>query len=177
MTTWYLLFRPPEFDWGGAMTSEDYVNQAEAYFLRVRNFYDCRARWHRRFHRLSGVLIIVLGGLLPLLAGGAFPHKDVFIAIIGFVVATITALRGFYRWDSGWVLLRETEFLLTKRYLAWKAQQVTPSDQNTLWEETKKLLQDLIAIREDEARSFFKDLPLPGQAREGNNKEPDTPAA
>jgi len=160
MTRCKLLYRPPEFNWGGTISPEDYVRRAETYFLRVRDFYDSRARWHRRFHRLSGVLVIVLGGLLPLLAGSDLAHKNVAIAGIGFTVATITALRGFYRWDSGWVLLRQTEFLLTKRYLDWKAQQVTSSDDSALREETSRLLQELIAIREEEARSFFKDLPL-----------------
>ena len=116
-----LLYRPPEFDWGGDLSSADYVNKADTYFLRVRDFYDSRARWHRRFHRLSGVLVIVLGGALPLLAGSDFSGKNVAIAAIGFIVATVTALPRLLPLGFRWVLLRQTEFLLTKRYLAWKA--------------------------------------------------------
>jgi hypothetical protein len=124
------------------------------------------ARWHRRCYRLSGILVILLGGALPILASNHFTGKDLLVALIGFAVATITALRGFYRWDSGWVLMRETEFILTKRYMAWKALQVTEPAPEVLRKETSKLLADLVAIREKEARSFFKELPLPAKDSE-----------
>ena len=167
-----LLHRLPEFDWTNTTSPDDFVRRAEAYFLGVRQFYDSRARWHRRFYRLSAILVIVLGSALPLIANSDFEAKDLVVACIGFIVATLTALRGLYRWDSGWVLMRETEFILAKRYLAWKAVQLKRPDPAVLYAETSKLLEDLIAIREEEARSFFKDMPPPAQGNEGRNNPP-----
>ncbi len=166
------LVRAPRFNFARAKTAQEFVDQAEKYVLRVRASYDFRAMWHRRFHRLSGVLLIVLGGTLPLLASSGLAHRDAVIAAVGFVVATVTALRGFYRWDAGWVLLRETEFEVTKRYLDWKAQQVEMSDAHRLQRETHRLLNDLIAIRKNEAQSFFKAVPDVGRSVSEQNTAP-----
>ncbi|MGR6964177.1 DUF4231 domain-containing protein [Geodermatophilus sp. URMC 61] len=161
------LFRPPPFDEWVETQPSDFVAQAERYFLRVRAFYDSRARWHRHFYRISGILLILLGGALPLIASGTFTGKDVIVSAVGFVVAAITALRGFYRWDSSWVLLRGTEMALTKRYLEWKALQGGVTDPALLREEARQLLADLGTIRENESKAFFKDLPaLPGTTGE-----------
>ena len=153
--------RAVALDWMETTTPDEFIRRSEEYFVHMRDFYDRRARWNRHFYRMSGILVIVLGGGLPILAGSDIARKDLIIAVIGFVVASITALRGFYRWDSAWVLMRETEFMLTKRYVAWKAIQMRSPEFALLREETAKLLNDLVAIRENEARAFFKDLPVP----------------
>lgn len=153
-------YRPPEFDGWRATTPEQFCDQAEAYVLRVRAFYDSRARWHRRFYRASGVLVIVLGGALPLLATASWSGEDVLVSVTGFLVATATALRGFYRWDSSWVLLRATEMAITRRYLRWKAEQGTAAAGDGGRAHAAALLDDLLALRENESKNFFKDLPL-----------------
>jgi hypothetical protein len=153
-------FTPPKFEDWQSTTPERFAEQAEAYFLRVRDFYDARARWHRRFYRVSGILVIVLGGALPLLASSSWESKDVLVSLTGFVVASVTALRGFYRWDASWVLLRGTEIALTRHYLAWKGvqnEQATTDDRRAA---ALTLLDKLLDIREDESKSFFKDLPF-----------------
>lgn len=155
------LFRPAPFDEWATTQPGDFVAQAERYFLRVRAFYDTRATWHRRFYRISGVVLILLGGALPLIAAGTYTSKDFIVSAVGFVVATITALRGFYRWDASWVLLRGTELTLTKRYLAWKALQGRLTDTAAQQEEAQRLLADLATVRENESKAFFKELPFP----------------
>lgn len=156
-----LSFRPPKFDGWDATTPDEFVNQAEKYALRVRGFYDSRARWHRRFYRISGNLVILLGGALPLLATSDLQDKDLLVSLTGFIVATVTALRGFYRWDSSWVLLRGTEMSLTRRYVHWKGEQAPGADLATERQKAVALLDDLLTLREDESKMFFKDLPLP----------------
>ena len=158
--------RAPDPNWMDTASLDDLVRQSEEYCAQLRDFYDSRARWNRHFYRFSGILVIVLGGSLPIIAGADFPGKDLTIAVIGFVVATITALRGFYRWDAAWVLMRETEFAITKRYVAWKAVQMAAPDPEALRQATIGLLSDMVAVRENEARAFFKDLPIPP----GNNQ-------
>ncbi|MGV1008180.1 MAG: DUF4231 domain-containing protein [Dermatophilaceae bacterium] len=164
-----MKFTPPAFDGWQSTTAEGFADAGEAYVLRVRDFYDARARWHRRFYRLSGVLLIVLGGALPLLASSSWQSKDALVAATGFVVATLTGLRGFYRWDASWVLLRGTEVALTRRYLAWKSQQDTQATPQQRRTAVAALLADLMDIREDEATVFFKDLPIVGPRPSGSN--------
>ena len=59
-----LKFTPPSFESWRTIEPDKFADQSEAYFLRVRDFYDSRARWHRRFYRVSGILLIVLGVLV-----------------------------------------------------------------------------------------------------------------
>jgi hypothetical protein len=52
-----------------------YPQAVEAYLARLRAFYNTRASWHRRFYRSTGIVVILIGATLPLLAliirGGA----------------------------------------------------------------------------------------------------------
>lgn len=157
------LFRPPQFDAWSTTTPDRFSAQAEAYVLRVRAFYDSRARWHRRFYRLSGIIVIVLGGALPLIAASEWSNSDLLVSVTGFTVATVTALRGFYRWDSSWVLLRATELAITRRYLRWKAEQDGSGAAGADRERAAALLWDMLSLRENESKNFFKDLPLAEQ--------------
>lgn len=155
-----MKFTPPAFENWQTIEPEKFAEQSEAYFLRVRDFYDARARWHRRFYRLSGILLIVLGGALPLLATSGWERKDLLVSVAGFLVATVTALRGFYRWDASWVLLRGTEITLTRRYLTWKGEHDPQAPVDERRAAAMKLLENLLDVREDESKAFFKDLPL-----------------
>jgi hypothetical protein len=159
-----LKFVTPKFEGLNIKSYPDFIAAVEKYVLRARDFYDARARWHRRFYRLSTVLIILIGALLPLQAGLNYPHKEVLLGISGVTIAALTALRSFYHWDQFWVLNRETERLITRSYLEWKASNIhqpEPGD-NTAIEAHKKaaleLVDHIVQIREDEAGSFFRVL-------------------
>jgi hypothetical protein len=136
---------------------ENFAAFAEEYVLRIRAFYDSRARWHRKFYRASGILVIVAGASLPVLATTQYPHKDFIVSCVGAAVAAVTALRAFYRWDQGWVLLRQTEFAIDDAYSEWKGSLTHPANQN----DAKELLMKIIEIRRGEAASFFKDMTFP----------------
>lgn len=139
----------------------------EAYVLRVREFYDSRARWHRRFYRLSAILVILVGAALPMLSTLDYAHKEVTVSAAGIVVAVVTSLRAFYRWDQSWVLLRNTEIVLSKAYWAWKgsaAETTEPTDEQGIAarnEAAIALVATVTDIRKGEADSFFKDLTYP----------------
>lgn len=152
-------WRNPGFpDWE-SVKPEKFAEEAEKYFLRVRDFYDARARWRRRLYRLAGVVVIMLGGALPLIASSTVPGKDLVVGLLGFVVATVTALRGFYRWDTSWVLLRQTEIALTRHFFQWKTQQTPTADAPAQRASAQELLQHLLDVRAEESKAFFKDLP------------------
>jgi hypothetical protein len=149
-------FRPPSLK-KLPDPAEDFPGFAEAYALRVRAFYDSRAKWHRRFYRLSGVIVILSGVSLPVLASTSYTHKNFVVSCAGALVAALTALRAFYRWDQGWVLLRQTELAITKTYSEWKGalrDQPGPT-------EARNLLIEIAEIRHGEAEAFFKDLTFP----------------
>jgi hypothetical protein len=160
----WLKFMTPKFDSTNIKSQPEFIAAVENYVLRTRDFYDARARWHRRFYRLSTVLIILVGAWLPLGAGLDYSHKDVVLGISGVAVAALTALRSFYHWDQFWVLNRNTEMLITRSYLVWKASninQLEPGDNMAIEERNKaalELVDYIVRIRESEAGSFFKVL-------------------
>ncbi|WP_460396833.1 DUF4231 domain-containing protein [Actinophytocola sediminis] len=138
--------------------SADFVAAAEAYALRLRQVYDLRATWHRRLYRLSGIVVILAGAGLPLLVSIDYAGKDIAISLTGVLVATITSLRAFYRWDQSWILLRKTEMAITSALWTWRCRPAG-SDHDAVLE----LLEQVHEIRKFEAESFFKDLAFPVQ--------------
>lgn len=137
----------------------DFAADAEAFVLSTMRFYASRAGWHRRFYRLSGILVIVVGAALPLLTSLDFAGKNLAISLAGAAVAITTALRAFYRWDTSWVLLRRTELELFQAYFAWKAEPAADRNQAA-----RDLIDRIYAIRWAESVQFFKNLPEPAKA-------------
>lgn len=143
------------------------VAAADAYGSWLRSFYDVRAKWHRRFYRFSGLLVILTGAVLPVLTSLDYPGKTVVISLAGVLVAGLTGLRAFYRWDQSWILLRNTEMAVTAAYLAWKT---TPGNFPMVEEVTAKEAQEKAAcafidrlgeLRQREATMYFKDMAFP----------------
>ncbi|MFI6099878.1 DUF4231 domain-containing protein [Lentzea sp. NPDC051213] len=143
------------------------VAAADAYGSWLRSYYDVRAKWHRRFYRLSGMLVIFVGAALPLLTSLDYPSKTVTISVAGVVVAGLTGLRAFYRWDQSWILLRNSEMAVTAAYLAWKttpgncpaadAQAPTPEQEKA----ANVFIEKLVELRQHESTSYFKNMAFP----------------
>src|ERR1700734_1681901 len=91
-----IKFMTPKFENATIRSYEEFMDAVEEYVIRTRDFYDSRARWHRRFYRLSTVLIILIGALLPLEAGLDYSYKEVLLGISGVTISALTALRAFY---------------------------------------------------------------------------------
>lgn len=132
----------------------------------VRDRYHRRAAQNRWWFRGTGVFVIVLSAVLPLLAGFDFDHKDLTMGIIGVAIAVATGLRSFYQWDQNWSLLRQTDFALTELLAEWDlavAAAKQPADVHSL---TEKLLQDADAIRSRESKGYFARLRFPDSKRD-----------
>ena len=141
-----------------------FVKAVESYLGRLRAFYNSRAIWHRRFYRYSGILLISIGAALPVITNFDFDLKDLIIAVLGAVVAIITAVRTFYRWDKSWILLRNTEITITKAWWAYCAEidEVAGGTDEAMLEQrraaARKLITKLIEIRDQESQLFFKEI-------------------
>jgi hypothetical protein len=154
-----MRFRSPiRVDLPGSASTE-FPAAAEAYVLRLHRVYDLRATWHRRLYRFSGIVVILAGAGLPLLVSLDYPGKDIAISATGVLVAVITGLRAFYRWDQSWILLRKTEMAITTALWQWLGR-----DPGTDQEAAAELMLRVYAIRKFEAESFFKDLAFPSQS-------------
>jgi Protein of unknown function (DUF4231) len=145
------------------------IAEVELPVLERRDSYRERASWHRRLFRGTGVLIIAMASALPVLASFSYPGKDVLVAVIGAVIAFLTALRSFYQWDQLWALLRKSDLDITHLLDKWRldvqAKANLPPQQQMV--EIRKLAEDLQEnvekIRRTESQSYFSMLrPAPG---------------
>lgn len=161
-STYKVPLPPPVGDSAGP----SFEAAAEEYVRRIRRNYELRAIRHRRYYRVSGILVILAGSSLPLLTTLDYSYKTLVVSLVGVSVSAVTALRAFYRWDLMWALLRVTEFSISAAYWTWRA----AIDKHDVGDEraasarreaTIQLLKDVAEIRQDEAISFFKDLPFP----------------
>jgi hypothetical protein len=129
--------------------------------------YRARAKWHKIWFWLSGVLVISLSATLPLLAGLEFGRKDLTLGIFAVVIAGLTALRNFFHWDQSWSLLRQTDFELTELARAWRLEkeaalrEPTSEQPNLLDQITHKFLEDAQSVRRAESAAFFGRLSFP----------------
>jgi hypothetical protein len=158
-----MRFMPPFSSALPDVAEKGLIAAVDEYVLRIRAFYNARASWHRRFYRLSGILVILIGSALPLLANAEFDGQPFAISAAGVAVAVLTGLHTFYRWDQSWVLLRNTERTITTEYWKWRT---TLAAENHLSDAevvaaTQAFLSTLSDIRGEEAQVFFQDLSFP----------------
>ena len=147
-----------------------YPKAVEAYLFRLRSFYHSRATWHRRFFRFSGIVVVLIGAFLPLVTTLSYAGKDLLVSVMGVLIAALTALRAFYRWDQSWILLRGTERTITAAWWDYQARvtAITSGDATTERHEAARALAELLVdIRQEEADFFFKDLRFPSGKDEG----------
>jgi len=161
-----MAFSPPSFHQITEIADGDYFAAARAYALRLRRYYDARARWHRRFYRLSGIMVIVGGSALPVVTTRNLANKDLIVSLIGVAISALTALRSFYRWDESWILLRKTEIEISGIYFDWRVKYDQESSSSNgpsgkLYEITSEMVTALAKARNNEANSFFKNLSFP----------------
>lgn len=138
--------------------STEFPAAAEAYVARLCRVYNLRATWHRRLYRFSGMVVILAGAGLPLLVSLDYAGKNIAISATGVLVAVVTGLRAFYRWDQSWILLRKTEMAITSALWVWLAR-----EPDTDREAAAELMLQVYDIRKFEAEAFFKDLAFPLQ--------------
>jgi Na+/melibiose symporter-like transporter len=129
--------------------------------------YRNRAKWHKIWFWLSGVVVIVLSATLPLLAGLEFDKKDGTLGIVAVVVAALAALRNFFHWDQSWSLLRQADFELTELIRKWKVERQAalraPEDERPklLDKITLAFLDEAQRVRRAESTAFFGRLTFP----------------
>ncbi|QXJ21310.1 DUF4231 domain-containing protein [Actinomadura graeca] len=165
---------PPKFQPPPVTPEAAFPASVEAYALKIRDFYDHRARWHRRFFRVTSILVILIGAALPLAAGLQYEGKSLTLALAGVTISVLTALRSFYHWDQLWVMLRNTEIVVHDAYVTWKrkdadfARSSAPDAAALRDQAAQELMTLLLEVRRGEAETFFRALLNSQQAARGS---------
>src|SRR3974377_2397909 len=91
---------------------------------KLRNWYGRRAWWVRHFFRWSGFFLIAFSVSLPFVSvlefGGDTKAKTITLSALSVIIAFLTGIRGFFRWDQVWRIMRKTERELTFNLLDWR---------------------------------------------------------
>jgi hypothetical protein len=75
---------------------------------------------HRRWFRLTGVLVIAFSVSLPVLTSLTFSGRNGVISVVALGVAGLSALRAFFQWDDSWRLYRSQDLTLTALLTRWQ---------------------------------------------------------
>jgi hypothetical protein len=123
---------------------------------------DKLATINRNWYRRTGVILITLTVSLPVLAILSFPYKVATLTASSLVIALITGLRSFYRWEEKWALFRVQQFTLAYLIVEWEMdllQLVNRKDRDGALEEAQRKTVELIERTRDamkyEMHAFF----------------------
>ena len=96
---------------------EEMTHIKDDFVIRQLHWYKVHARTPMLFFRISGVLIILLSVSLPFLTTLEGLWKTIALPVISLLIAGLTGLNSFFRWESSWKGYRQTcltlEYLLT----------------------------------------------------------------
>ena len=112
---------------------EDYLNEVrKSVFFQKKNTagsFESYLEWYRKraprariFYRASGILIILLGVALPILAafGKELVYKDLLVSISAGLIALLTGINSFFRWDVAWHGHIQAELTLDRLHKDWE---------------------------------------------------------
>lgn len=109
--------------------TESHNPELEAKLVRLKTTYvDSELNWYKKHewaplvsYRLAGVLILVLGALLP--AATIFkdsPWYPSFVTAAGAVIVVATGLEGFFQWRLNWQSRCHAERELSRAVAEWE---------------------------------------------------------
>jgi len=146
--------------------------------LRMRDRYRRRADRGLMLFRLSGAVLIVLGGVMPVLTVADYPFKTAVVSVAGVAISLSAGLHAFFRWDRQWQLLRNAQFRLEEAYLEWSLQVAKvhglseEERRKMLARADRKLFDQYRSVRNGESKEFFALLHFPGRGAERTGAEP-----
>jgi hypothetical protein len=138
------------------------------FVVRKLNWYKehgWRPRW---LFRVSGVLIILLSISIPFLTTLEGVWKTVVLPAFALVVAGLTGLTSFFRWESDWKGFRQTQFALEYLLAEWELKILAARHQADKQqaiamavEATQQLIASSHKMTSSEVEEFFKRVQIP----------------
>jgi Protein of unknown function (DUF4231) len=136
--------------------------------MSTRDWYQKNAIWPRRFFRSAGVTVILLSLLIPLLASLSYQGKDLVLSVVAFLIAALTGLNSFFKWEDTWHSRRQTEFTLSHMLAVWRLKMVhalnepDPAKAKELAiSATQQLLDEMHVATGGETKEFFSKVVWP----------------
>lgn len=137
--------------------------------------------WHRFFKRnadlsrilfrLSGASVILSSASIPVMAAFEFPYKNYFLSTIALLIAVLTGLNSFYRWEERWRSYRQSQFFLDQLITEWELKiidaesKIGQEKNNSIFVATLTLINKVKEVRDGEAKAYFDNVQWPHHDR------------
>jgi len=141
----------------------------EDFVVRKMHTYRGWAKQARLRFRISGALIISLSVCLPFLTTlreGIW--ISIVLPIVALVIAGLSGLNTFFRWESNWKGYSQTRYRLEYLLKVWELKVIeaghetdTQKSVEIVMQATKQLLDDVEATTSVEAEEYFKRVQIP----------------
>ena len=142
---------------------EELTHIKEEFVVRQLNWYKAHARTPMLLFRVSGVLVILLSVSLPFLTTLEGPWKTIILPFISLLIAGLTGLNSFFRWESDWKGYRQTHLTLEYLLTMWELQIAEARCQTDIQkgidmalQATEQLISTTRTSTSDEAEEYFK---------------------
>ncbi|HZR42882.1 MAG TPA: DUF4231 domain-containing protein [Ktedonobacteraceae bacterium] len=101
---------------------EEVTRIKEEFVGRQLNWYKANARRPMLLFRIAGVLVILLSVSLPFLTTLDGLWKTIVLPVVSLLIAGLTGLNSFFRWESNWKGYRQTHLTLEYLLTMWELQ-------------------------------------------------------
>jgi hypothetical protein len=140
----------------------------DKYVVEQLNWYKTHSMQPMLFFRISGILLIFLSVSIPLLTTLEGLWRTIVLPGVALLVAGLTGLISFYRWESDWKGYRQAQFTLEYLITAWelrieeaKLEKDTQQAINMAMEATQQLLDATHTVTSSETQEFFQRVQVP----------------
>lgn len=140
--------------------------------IEARQYYATRAKRPKIAFRLSGVAVILLSLSIPFIASLQFAGKDVLLSAFAVLIAVVTSLGSFYKWDQTWRSYRQAESALGHLLSLWDFRIIdamqeadTKKGVEKIIAATQQLLEAAHKVTSTETEEFFSKVEWPGDKK------------
>jgi hypothetical protein len=140
--------------------------------VEARQYYEKRAQRPKRAFRVSGVAVILLSLSIPFIASLKFEGKDMLLSAFAVLIAIITSLGSFYKWEHTWRSYRQAESTLGHLLALWDFQIIeatqeteTSKGAEKIIAATQQLLEAAHKVTSTETEEFFSKVEWPGEKK------------
>jgi hypothetical protein len=113
-------------------------------------------------------MVIILSVSIPLLASVPYYGKELVLSIVAILIAALTGLNSFFKWEYAWRSRRQTEFALSHLLAVWRLQMLQTLDEPDSAKAralaisaTQQLLDEAHVAAGEETKEFFSKVGWP----------------
>jgi hypothetical protein len=148
-----------------------------AHYLALRSLVDQRIQpeyqwylnhtlWPRLCFRIAGIVVVIGSLSLPVMAAQkGWPPREILLSTVSLLVAAVSSLSTFFRWDSTWQSRIRTagalRAALAKWELSMKAAELAENAIDMAFTATEKLSDEAFNLVGAETKQFFDTVKWP----------------